>query len=200
MLGLKPRATSCGTNSSLKYFLVTCTISLIRHLLCTVAPLLSVSTILHFVFWRELNPYGAGWICTVRLVWPRINSRWHENLKVLFPATDARSTLSQMFISLFFFFFPHFICFSCPHPLFSVTQQRMKPGWPVLGSGKGCIRSQESESRKAQTFIVWVPTWLWGATRASGMPHANTSAELIAPVIIYCRLHLCSLKLTISFE
>lgn len=106
MLGLKPRATSCGTNSSLKYFLVTCTISLIRHLLCTVAPLLSVSTILHFVFWRELNPYGAGWICTVRLVWPRINSRWHENLKVLFPATDARSTLSQMFISLFFFFFP----------------------------------------------------------------------------------------------
>lgn len=70
---------------------------------------------------------------------------------------------------------------------------------PVLGFGKGCIRSQVSGELEEAEIPIEVPTWLrgYGVTGLQeplsehlALPRANTFTELIPPVIIYC-LHAC---------
>lgn len=84
-------------------------------------------------------------------------SRWCGNLRVLSLVTDARSTLSQLFIS-FVVPPPHtlssFASLTLIPYLVLLSRGRMKAAQPVLGSGKGRIRSQVSESRKAQILSL----------------------------------------------
>lgn len=65
---------------------------------------------------------------------------------------------------------------------------------PVLGFGKGCVRSQVSGELEEAEIPIEVPTWLRGykepLSEHLALLRANTFTELIPPVIIYC-LHAC---------
>lgn len=65
---------------------------------------------------------------------------------------------------------------------------------PVLGFGKGFLRSQVSGELEEAEIPIEVPTWLRGymelLSEHLALPRANTFTELIPPVIIYC-LHAC---------
>lgn len=138
--------------------------------------------------------YGAGCVCTLWPVQPGI-SLVGVGICVCFPQLQVLETFKSDVYFLGIFFSPLSSFIPWPSPLLPslFTRQRMTTQ-PVLGFGKGCVRSQVSGELEEAEIPIEVPTWLRGyvelLSEHLALPRANTFTELIPPVIIYC-LHAC---------
>lgn len=106
--------------------------------------------------------YGAGCVCTLWPVQPGI-SLVGVGICVCFPQLQVLETFKSdvYFLGIFFSPLSSFILWLSPLLPSLFTRQRMTTQ-PVLGFGKGCVRSQVSGELEEAEIPIEVPTWLRG--------------------------------------